>query len=128
MTPQEASTLLTYANQIDARVQLTESNAEVWAYALRNVDYAKARWCIREHYASHVDGGPPSSLAPGMIRARVGELSRAAEGRRTAIAKTQEVKALESVGDVLRSDPDEKPGASRFQQLMEQYQANMKNV
>lgn len=123
MTPQEAIALLTYANQIDARIQLNESNSDVWAYALKNVDYQKAKWCIREHYASHVDGGPPRSLAPGMVRARVGELSRAAEGKRVAIEVAKERQAIES------AEPSPAPsGKSRFRELMDQYAGNMKTM
>lgn len=120
MTPQEAIALLTYANQIDARIQLNESNSEVWAYALRNTDYQKAKWCIREHYASHVDGGPPRSLAPGMVRARVGELTHAAEGKRAAIEAARAATSIE------RAPKPE--GKSRFALLMEQYETNVKTM
>lgn len=128
MTPAEAAALLTYTSQLDGRILVNDPNADLWAYALHRIDYQQAKWCVREHYASHNHGGPPAALSPGMIRARVQTLNESASAKRAAIAKTEEMKALESVGDVLRSDPDEKPGASRFQQLMEQYQAGMKNV
>jgi hypothetical protein len=120
MTPQEAIALLTYANQIDARIQLNESNSDVWAYALKNVDYQKAKWCIREHYASHVDGGPPRSLAPGMVRARVGELSRVAEGKRAALEAAQASKQIERA-------PRPK-GMSRFQEIMSQAGLHVKSM
>lgn len=130
MTPQEAAALLTYANQVDARVQLNEANADVWAHALRNTDYTKARWCVREHYSSDVDGGPPRSIAPGMIRARVNDLTRAAEDKRAQVQRRKDALELEAT-------PRHRPLAPRneaeesmtpFQRMMSRYVDGIKSL
>lgn len=83
MTPAEATALMAFASQLDGRVQVNEANAETWAYGLARLDYAQARWEIREYYAM-TDAATP--ITPGVLRRRVAVQKERAEARRQALA------------------------------------------
>lgn len=83
MTPAEATALMAFASQLDGRVQVNEANAETWAYGLARLDYAQARWEIREYYAMS-DAATP--ITPGVLRRRVSLQKERAEARRQALA------------------------------------------
>lgn len=85
MTPEDAIGALTYTNQIDPRVQLTEANTETWTYALKDFDARQVRWVIRDYYAT---ADKPAAMTPGIIRQRVRTLQGQADAKRNAIEAT----------------------------------------
>lgn len=69
MIETEVAQALTYANQIDPRVQLTDANVEVWWEGLRSTDVNAARWAIKAHYASQNANGEGAHVVnPATIR------------------------------------------------------------
>lgn len=73
MTPEETAILMTYANQIDARVQLTDASVDVWHAALTRIEFEAGRWGIQDYYANanpNDSRGLPS-LLPATLRHRV---------------------------------------------------------
>ena len=69
MEPTEVAQAMTYANQIDPRVQLTDANVDVWWEGLRNVTADSARWAIKTHYASsNANGEGAHVINPATIR------------------------------------------------------------
>ena len=78
MIETEVAQALTYANQIDPRVQLTDANVEVWWEGLRSTDVNAARWAIKAHYASQNANGEGAHVVnPATIRRLItGELQR----------------------------------------------------
>jgi hypothetical protein len=90
MTPEETAVLMTYANQIDARVQLTDASVDVWHAALTRIDFDAGRWGIQDYYATanpNDSRGLPAIL-PATLRHRV----NAERDRR--IAKQSATRAL----------------------------------
>lgn len=87
MTPQECAAALTYANQIDPRIQLNDSSLEVWESALSNADPEQVRWVIKDHYSSGVNANEShqTSITPALIRRRVSDEVNRAEARRSAL-------------------------------------------
>lgn len=78
MIETEVAQALTYANQIDARVQLNDANVEVWWEGLRTVDASAARWAIKKHYAGQNANGEGAHVVnPATIRRLItAELNR----------------------------------------------------
>ncbi len=66
MDTRQTIALLTFVNQVDARVMLNESNAEVWAFALAPIELAEAKQAVMEHYRS-VEG---VAVSPAAVRKR----------------------------------------------------------
>lgn len=82
MDTRQAIALLTFVNQVDARVMLNESNAEVWAFSLRSVDLPVAKQAVMEFYKT-VEG---QAASPAAIRKRAVAIQAAREaGNRAAI-------------------------------------------
>lgn len=75
--------LLTFVNQVDARVSLNESNAQVWAFSLDQVDVAVAKQAVMEFYKSE----PILAASPAAIRKRAVAIQSARSAtERAAIA------------------------------------------
>lgn len=69
MEGHEVAQAMTYANQIDARVQLNDANVEVWWDGLSTVSAEAARWAIKKHYAtSNANGEGAAVVNPAIIR------------------------------------------------------------
>lgn len=69
MIETEVAQALTYANQIDARVQLNDANVDVWWAGLKAVNASAARWAIKKHYAtSNANGEGAAVVNPAIIR------------------------------------------------------------
>lgn len=69
MNEQEVALALTYANQADPRVQLTDANIDIWWEGLRATDANAARWAIKKHYASsNANGEGAAVVNPAIIR------------------------------------------------------------
>ena len=78
MNEQEVALALTYANQADPRVQLTDANIDIWWEGLRSVDASAARWAIKKHYAGQNANGEGAHVVnPATIRRLItAELNR----------------------------------------------------
>ena len=87
MSPDEAGTLLVFANQIDPLISVNDANAEVWWSALSRQEFAKAKWCITDYYANTAPGrdGRIPALTPGVLRQRIGEKAQMVAAKHTAI-------------------------------------------
>lgn len=69
MNEQEVALALTYANQADPRVQLTDANIDIWWEGLRATDANAVRWAIKKHYASsNANGEGAAVVNPAIIR------------------------------------------------------------
>lgn len=74
--PERAAVLITYANQIDPRIQVNAPTRDVWADALRGVRLGIARDAIVRYYAkakSETAGFDVPVLRPSAIRAQWNE-------------------------------------------------------
>lgn len=110
MKSEECMALLTYTNQIDARVQLNEATFDVWWMAMQRHSFEQAKWCVKVYYATtnpNSDRGLPA-LSASMLRYRVSEQRDRAESKRSAIAAQPNHKALDS----------ESPNAGRLRALL----------
>lgn len=78
MNEVEVAHALTYANQIDPRLQTNDANVEVWWEGLRTVDVNAARWAIKKHYAGQNGNGEGAHVVnPATIRRLItAELNR----------------------------------------------------
>lgn len=87
MTPQECAAALTYANQIDPRIQLNDAALDVWETALSHADPEQVRWVIRNHYASGVNAneGSQPMLTAAMVRRALSEETNRAAAKRSAL-------------------------------------------
>lgn len=63
-----ADYLLIWANQIDARIQSTDANAELWAYHLKDRRYATCQQIIADYYGKTGNRGELDPITPGQIR------------------------------------------------------------
>ena len=69
MIETEVAQALTYANQIDPRVQLTDANVDVWWEGLKQVPADATRWAIKQHYATANGNGQGAPVVnPAIIR------------------------------------------------------------
>lgn len=87
MTPQECAAALTYANQIDPRVQLNDSTLEVWEHALAHAVYEQVRWVIKDHYSSGVNANEAhqAMITAALIRRRITDETNRATASRAAL-------------------------------------------
>lgn len=101
----ECTALLTYANQIDARIQLNEATFDVWWMALSRHDFEQAKYCVKLYYATtntNSDRGL-AALSPAMLRHRVSAERDRAESKRRALSAAPVVR---EVSDFKSSDPE----------------------
>lgn len=77
----QAIALLTFVNQVDPRVSLNESSAEVWAFSLASVDLPVAKQAVMEFYKA-IDG---QAASPAAIRKRAAAIQSAREAGSRAI-------------------------------------------
>jgi hypothetical protein len=87
MDSRQAIALLTWVNQVDARVMLNEASAEVWAFVLAPVELAEAKQAVMEHYRS-VEG---LAASPAAVRKRALAIRSAREAGQRAIEATPDV-------------------------------------
>lgn len=89
MDHKQTIAMLTWINQVDPRVMLNEASAEMWAYAMRNVEPAVAKQAVLEHYKAH-ESIPAS---PGAISKRAGNIRTSRDaGQRAIEAKPSAVR------------------------------------
>lgn len=87
MDTRQAIALLTFINQVDARVMLNEASAEVWGFALAPVALPEAKQAVMEHYRS-VEG---AAVSPAGIRKRALAIRASTEAKQNAIEATPDV-------------------------------------
>lgn len=63
-----ADFLLIWANQIDARIQSTDANAEVWAYQLGGKLYGVCQQIIADYYGTGGERGEMDPVTLGHIK------------------------------------------------------------
>lgn len=63
-----ADYLLIWANQIDARIQSTDANAEVWAYQLAGKRYEICQTIIADYYGTGGERGEMDPVTLGHIK------------------------------------------------------------
>jgi hypothetical protein len=119
----EVQALITYVNQIDARIQVNMPTAEVWHMSLNKYPLDHARYAAMTYYAytSSDDGSGMPALTPGILRRRVAEHMEHAQGKARA-KKVTEI-AWDKVGQaaIERDKTDPNPdGTSRYEQLIAQ--------
>lgn len=87
MTPDEAATLMAFANQVDPLISVNDANAEVWWAALQRQEFAKAKWCITDYYANTAPGrdGRIPVLTPGVLRHRIGDKAQIVSSQMRAL-------------------------------------------
>lgn len=69
MNEVEVAQAMTYANQIDPRLQTNDATVEVWWTGLSTVPADAARWAIKKHYAtSNANGEGAAVVNPAIIR------------------------------------------------------------
>jgi hypothetical protein len=85
----ETIAMLTWINQVDARVHLNQAAAETWAYALRSVDSAVAKQAVLEHYKAHEN----IAATPGAISKRAANIRTSREAGQYAVDKAREIEA-----------------------------------
>lgn len=69
MNEVEVAQAMTYANQIDPRLQTNDATVEVWWAGLQTVPADAARWAIKQHYAtSNANGEGAAVVNPAIIR------------------------------------------------------------
>lgn len=85
MTPEQCAALMTYANQIDARIQLNDPTLDAWWAAVEHLDYEAAKWGVKNYYATanpNSNFGTPA-LVPATLRVRIhAEIERTAAKQR----------------------------------------------
>lgn len=87
MEGHEVAQAMTYANQIDPRLQLTDANVDVWWEGLQSIPADAARWAIKKHYASsNANGEGAPVVNPAIIR----RLITAEKQRREAMQRALE--------------------------------------
>lgn len=113
----EVQALITYVNQIDARIQVNMPTAEVWHLSLAKYPLEHARYAAMIYYAytSSDDGAGMPALTPGILRRRI------QQGRDEAHAKRQAIEASQQRWlDEIEAAKVEPPpsGMTRYQQLI----------
>lgn len=69
MKPPEIAQAITYANQIDPRLQITDPLVDVWVVGLSHVRADLAKWAIQKYYAdANSDGRGTQPITPAAIR------------------------------------------------------------
>lgn len=87
MNPTETTAALTYANQIDERIQITPANLDVWAEALAHVPLEQTRWLIKQHYIRDDKREP---VSPAIIRRNARLENERAAAKRAALTRAPE--------------------------------------
>lgn len=105
MTPDEIAGAITYANQIDPRVQLTDANLEVWSVGLSAIKAQNVRWAINQHYANgNANGEGVHVVNPASIRRRITEAQNTHDRQQRALEPPLN-KAFK-VGDFRKRNPE----------------------
>lgn len=105
MTPEEIAAAITYANQIDPRVQMTDANLEVWSVGLSAIKAQNVRWAINQHYANgNANGEGVHVVNPASIRRKITEAQNTHERKQRALEPPKN-KAVR-VGDFRKRNPE----------------------
>lgn len=68
MNRKEANLAVAYANQIDARVQNTDANVDLWHYALDKIPADPVRQAILEFYSKPREKDYRPAIEPGDVK------------------------------------------------------------
>lgn len=94
MTPQECAVIMTYANQLDPRIQLNDPTLDVWLTATASLSVEEAKWGIKDYYANANpnDARGVPALQPATLRHRVSQARERAGAKGRAIEATKPVR------------------------------------
>ena len=81
MDHKQTIAMLTWINQVDARVMLNEASAETWAYAMRNIPSDVAKQAVLEHYKAN----DSIAASPGAISKRAANIKNSRDAKTSAI-------------------------------------------
>ena len=81
MDHKQTIAMLTWINQVDARVLLNEAAAETWAYAMRNVATDVAKQAVLEHYKANEN----IAASPAAISKRAANIRTSRDAKVSAI-------------------------------------------
>lgn len=88
MDHKQTIAMLTWINQVDPRVMLNEANADVWAYAMRNVTGDVAKQAVLEHYKANES----IAASPGAISKRAANIKTSQDAKARAVEALPPVK------------------------------------
>lgn len=105
MTPQECAVIMTYANQLDPRIQLNDPTLDVWLTATANLSVEEAKWGIKDYYANANpnDNRGVQPLQPATLRHRV---SQARERHVAKAAALEAAPVIRNPTGYRASDPE----------------------
>lgn len=94
MTPQECAVIMTYANQLDPRIQLNDPTLDVWLTATANLSVEEAKWGIKDYYANANpnDNRGTQPLQPATLRYRVSQARERHQAKAAAIEAAPRIK------------------------------------
>lgn len=95
MTPQECAVIMTYANQLDPRIQLNDPTLDVWLTATASLSLEEAKWGIKDYYANANpnDARGVPALQPATLRHRVSQARERVGAKNRAIEASRPVRS-----------------------------------
>lgn len=123
MKPPEIAQAITYANQIDPRLQITDPLVDVWVIGLSHVRADLAKWAIQKYYAdANSDGRGSQPITPAAIRRLITSEANKRESQQRALEPPKN-KAFK-VSDFRKRNPE--LWDELYQQGREQFYADLK--
>lgn len=123
MKPPEIAQAITYANQIDPRIQITDPLVDVWVIGLSHVRADLTKWAIQKYYAdANGDGRGSQPITPAVIRRLITTEANKRESQQRALEPPKN-KAVR-VGDFRKRNPELYD--ELYQQGREQFYADLK--
>lgn len=123
MKPPEIAQAITYANQIDPRIQITDPLVDVWVIGLSHVRADLAKWAIQKYYAdANGDGRGSQPITPAVIRRLITSEANKRESQQRALEPP--LNKAPKVGDFRKRNPELYD--ELYQQGREQFYADLK--
>ncbi|MEU5838542.1 hypothetical protein ABZ820_33410 [Streptomyces diacarni] len=123
MKPPEIAQAITYANQIDPRLQITDPLVDVWVTGLSHVRADLAKWAIQKYYAdANGDGKGSQPITPAAIRRLITAEASKRESQQRALEPPKN--KAHKVSDFRKRNPELYD--ELYQQGREQFYADLK--